>query len=119
MTWYDITKKIMETQGEIALRGDKGVMQPTSMWARMSVDQTSIIEKVLCELKISNATDQELEERLGISGNSIRPSRGQCVKKKWVVPTGETRRTKTGRLANVWELTQKGIEKATEVMEAN
>ena len=107
----------MKTQSDLAVPGDKGLMQPTSMWARMSVDSMSIMEKVLLELTISDLTDQELEGMLGIAGNSIRPSRGQCVKKGWVVPTGETRRTPSGRMANVWTLTAEGKTEATRVMD--
>ena len=108
MAWNDIKKETIK---------DDGVMQPTSLWAKLSVDHMTLQEKVLCELKISDSTDQELETKLGISGNSIRPARGACRKKGWVVPTGETRKTKSGMLANVWKLSADGILEARRVMD--
>jgi hypothetical protein len=89
-----------------------GVKQPTSRWARQSVDTLAIRDKVLLELQKADATDQELEIRMKLAGNTIRPSRGECVKKKWVVATGDTRLTPSGRKANIWMVTEKGKQQA-------
>jgi hypothetical protein len=89
-----------------------GVKQPTSRWARQSVDTLAIRDKVLLELHKADATDQELEARMKLAGNTIRPSRGECVKKKWVVATGDTRLTPAGRKANIWMVTEKGKQQA-------
>jgi len=93
MSWSDVSEK---------------VMQPTSRWARMSVDEMSIQQKILCELMISNATDDEMEGRLTMRHQTVSSCRRGCVKKEWVQPSGDTRPTSSGRLANVWELTVAG-----------
>tara|TARA_R100000655_G_scaffold71369_3_gene109773 strand:+ start:6416 stop:6772 length:357 start_codon:yes stop_codon:yes gene_type:complete len=108
MSWKNAFKEIMQTQSDIATKGIDKVMQPTSIWAANSVDGLSIQNKVLCEIANNNSTDQELEKLLNMSGNSIRPARVALVKKRLVQPTGETKRTDSGRLANIWEVTVAG-----------
>tara|TARA_R110002074_G_scaffold151300_1_gene304936 strand:+ start:177 stop:530 length:354 start_codon:yes stop_codon:yes gene_type:complete len=117
MTWSDIAKEIMQTQSDIARHGAGKVMQPTSRWARMSVDAMSIKQKILCELKITPATDDELEQRLEMRHQSVSSCRRGCVKNEWVQPTGDTRPTRSGRLANVWELTATGVAEVAKILQ--
>ena len=47
-------------------------------------------------------TDQEIEERTGLSGNTVRPRRGELQKAGFVVDSGDQRMTKSCRFATVW-----------------
>tara|TARA_R110000824_G_scaffold399024_1_gene603795 strand:- start:114 stop:491 length:378 start_codon:yes stop_codon:yes gene_type:complete len=96
---------------------NRGVKQPTSLQAKMSVDHMTIAEKVLCELNTGNFTDDELEQQLEMPHQTVSSSRRQCYLKGWVVPTGDTRPTRSGRQANVWELTPEGKQKVNEILE--
>jgi len=116
MSWADVAKEIMQTQSEIAQHGAGNVMQPTSRWARMSVDAMSIQEKILCELKITPATDDELEQRLEMRHQSVSSCRRGCVINEWVEPSGDMRQTRSGRLANVWQLTVAGKAEVTKIL---
>ena len=49
------------------------------------------------------ATDEEIERALGISGNTVRPTRGSLVKDKFVVATELERPTLAGNMAIVWK----------------
>ncbi len=117
MSWADVAKEIAKTQSDIAIHGDEEVMLPTSRWAKMTVDAMSIQEKILCELKITPATDDELEQRLEMRHQSVSSCRRGCVKKGWVVPTGKMKRTRSGRFANVWELTVAGLTQVSKILE--
>jgi hypothetical protein len=99
------------------LDNQKGVMQPTSLEALKSIDCMSIMEKVLCELKILQSTDDELEQRMGMRHQTVSSCRRKCVIKEWVVPTGKKRPTRSGRNANVWELTDEGKAKVKTILE--
>lgn len=116
MSWADAMKEIIQTQSDIAQHGASKVMHPTSRWARMSVDAMSIQEKILCELKITRMTDDELEQVLDMRHQSVSSCRRGCVKKEWVTPTGEMRPTRSGRMANVWELTVAGMAEVTRIL---
>jgi len=116
MSWADVAKEIVQTQSDIAKHGAEKVMQPTSLWARMSVDAMSIQQKILCELKITPATDDELEQRLEMRHQTVSSCRCGCVKKEWVQPSGETRPTRSGCLANVWELTATGLSEVDRIL---
>jgi len=117
MTWDEIARTIMKTQSEIAQHGDKGVMQPCSLWALKSVNTISISNKILLELLTEGMTDDEMEVSMKMRHQTVSACRRGLVKKELVVPSGDTRPTRSGRKANVWELTQAGIEKARRVME--
>ena len=56
-------KDMFKTQGRL--------QQPTSIWARASVDILSIEEKILCELLILESTDDELECRLEMRHQTV------------------------------------------------
>lgn len=49
------------------------------------------------------ATDEEIEHALGISGNTVRPTRGSLVKDKFVYATDLERPTLAGNMAIVWK----------------
>ena len=49
------------------------------------------------------ATDEEIERALGISGNTVRPTRGSLVKDKFVIATDLERLTLAGNMAIVWK----------------
>jgi len=49
------------------------------------------------------ATDEEIERALGISGNTVRPTRGSLVKDKFVYATKLERPTISGNMAIVWK----------------
>ena len=49
-----------------------------------------------------NATDEELETSLNMSGNTIRPTRGTLVKDGLIKDSGFTRLTRSGNDAIVW-----------------
>ena len=99
------------------LDNQKGVMQPTSLEALKSIDRISIMEKVLCELKILQSTDDEMELRMELRHQTLSSCRRQCVIKGWVIPTGKKRPTRSGRNANVWELTDEGKAKVKTILE--
>jgi len=50
-----------------------------------------------------SATDEEIETALGMSGNTVRPTRGTLVKDGHVKDSGFCRLTRSGNLAIVWE----------------
>jgi len=58
--------------------------------------------------KHGDATDDELEDRLAMSHQSLSACRRGCVKDGLVIPTGCKRPTRTGRKANIWCLTTHG-----------
>ncbi len=57
-------------------------------------------------------TDEELQDATGINPSSERPRRGELVEGGLVVVTALTRRTKSGRNANVWRLTERAVRMA-------
>jgi hypothetical protein len=62
---------------------------------------------VFTALARSPATDEELIERTKISANTLRPRRRELELKGIVRDSGETRKTRSGRSAVVWELAVK------------
>ena len=50
-----------------------------------------------------SATDEEIETALGMSGNTVRPTRGSLVKDKFVYATDLERPTIAGNMAIVWK----------------
>lgn len=48
------------------------------------------------------ATDEEIEIALGMSGNTVRPTRISLMKDGWVVDSGLYRKTRGGNDAIVW-----------------
>ena len=54
--------------------------------------------------RVDGATDEEIEEELSISGNTVRPTRGSLVKDGFIVDSGIVRLTKAGNPAIVWRV---------------
>ena len=92
-------------------------MHPTSIEAKKSIDVMSVIEKIICELKILPSTDDEMEARMEMRHQTVSASRREAVKKGWVSPSGKKRPTRSGRNTNVWELTHEGKLKAKAILE--
>jgi hypothetical protein len=98
--------------------GDRrGVKQPCSLMALKSVDTISIGNKILLELYERGMTDDELEVTLKMRHQTVSACRRGLVKKDLVVPSGDTRPTRSGRKANVWEVTQEGKTKAGMILD--
>ena len=54
--------------------------------------------------RVGGATDEEIEQALDISGNTVRPTRGSLVKDGFIVDSGLERLTKAGNPAIVWRV---------------
>jgi hypothetical protein len=94
----------------------KKEVQPTSLAANLSVNHNSIRNRIVCELFDSPKTDEELETILKMKHQTVSAARRGCVIKELVCPTGKTRATNSGRMANVWELTSIGVSLAHQLM---
>jgi hypothetical protein len=92
------------------LRYEQPVKVDTSAEARKSIQPhlSKMKQRVLLSLHLDgDATDDELEQRLNMSHQSLSACRRGCVKDELVAPTGKTRPTRSGRKANVWTVTNK------------
>ena len=76
-----------------------------------------ISDRVLLELYSEPSTDDELEQRMQMRHQTLSSSRRHCVIKGWVTPTGGTRLTRSGRKANVWQLTYEGRLRVKQIKE--
>ena len=99
------------------LGDQRRVKQPCSLLALKSVDTISIGNKILLELYERGMTDDELEVTLKMRHQTVSACRRGLVKKDLVVPSGDTRPTRSGRKANVWEVTQEGKTKAGMILD--
>lgn len=61
-------------------------------------------KRVYDYLLTRSATDEEIETALGMSGNTVRPTRGSLVKDGWIKDSGITRPTRAGNDAIVWQI---------------
>ena len=68
------------------------------------------LRSVLQALAERSGTDEELSERLNLSGNTVRPRRGELESDGLIAHRGELRTTRSGRKARVWEITIAGWE---------
>lgn len=97
--------------------------KPKVAWAPSSDDDTSleaagqvsksgrariILERVLDAIAAEPATDQQLEQRLNIPGNTVRPRRRQLELDGLVEHSGEYRPTASGRRSKVYRVTPEG-----------
>jgi hypothetical protein len=57
-------------------------------------------------------TDEEMQVRLSMSGDTQRPRRIELVEGGWVHDGGQRRRTASGERAIVWELTEAGRQRS-------
>lgn len=65
-------------------------------------DKASIL-KAIKESGTYGITDEEGEYRTGIKGSTYRPRRGELFKEQLIVKTGRTRKTTSGRDAEIWQ----------------
>lgn len=61
--------------------------------------------KFLVERGMTGATDQEVQQALGLSSQSEGPRRIELMRAGHVVDSGQRRRTRSGRAAIVWRTT--------------
>jgi hypothetical protein len=101
------------------LDNEEGIKQPTSLEAKQSMRPfiLPISDRVLLELYSEPSTDDELEQRMQMRHQTLSSSRRHCVIKGWVTPTGGTRLTRSGRKANVWQLTYEGRLRVKQIKE--
>ena len=66
--------------------------------------------QVLAALVADPATDQQLEQRLGVAGNTLRPRRKELLDRGLVEHTGDFRPTPSGRRSKVYRVTPAGAE---------
>lgn len=59
---------------------------------------------------IDGATDEEVQDWLGMNPSTQRPRRVELVEGGWVCDSGLTRKTRSGTSAVVWALTEKAME---------
>lgn len=71
--------------------------------------------RLLATAPSSGFTDEELQASLDMSGNHVRPRRGELCEAGWVVADGTTRPTRSGRAAAVWVITEAGRRHLAEV----
>lgn len=62
----------------------------------------------------AGVTDEEGQDNMSIDGNSYRPMRVTLYKHGYIEDSGVTRKTKSGRNAVVWTVTESGINKVQE-----
>lgn len=79
----------------------------TSREAAESIRQDASVlrELVYRDIRQSGArgrTDEEIQDALGLSGNTERPRRWELAKADRIVESGERRLTRSGRRAAVW-----------------
>lgn len=58
---------------------------------------------------LRGATDYEIEEILGLEGNTVRPTRGGLVEDGFVIDSGTTRKNKHGNECIVWRCAEQGM----------
>ncbi len=58
---------------------------------------------------LHGATDDEIQEALGIDGNTVRPTRGGLVEDGHIIDTGTTRKNKHGNECIVWRCAEQGM----------
>ena len=103
---------LFDTIVEIVNTANTPIQWDTSAEAKRSIKPhlPKMKAKVLKSLfQDGDGTDDELEQRLGMSHQSLSACRRGCVKDGLVDPTGRTRPTRSGRSANIWTINEKGI----------
>jgi DNA-binding IclR family transcriptional regulator len=80
----------------------------TSLLASCQADSATGRARVLSLLKANpfGLTRQEIGEQLGMAGDTVRPRVAELLDRKLIQPSGEIRRTVTGRACEVLEAAQ-------------
>jgi hypothetical protein len=79
--------------------------QPTSAAAAIKAYPKTVTKRaqVFNAIRLFNGlTDEEIENTLTMSGNTVRPTRVSLVRDGLVMDSGQTRPTKSGNEAIVW-----------------
>ena len=81
-------------------------MQDTSIAAYLSVNHNSLMNRVLTQLEVSSDgyTCDELEQVLKGKHQSVSASLTHAKKQGLIADTGKRRKTRSGRLAIVWDI---------------
>jgi hypothetical protein len=77
----------------------------TSLQASCLIDANTARMRVLVALKANpeGLTRQQLEAELGMSGDTVRPRVAELMARRLIRPSGEIRRTESGRASEVLE----------------
>jgi len=70
-----------------------------------SAKQRARVLALLASLGAHGATDEEMQDALGMEGSTQRPRRIELQNRMLVRDSGRTRKTRSGRAATVWEAT--------------
>jgi len=70
-----------------------------------SAKQRARVLSLLTSLGAHGATDEEMQDALGMEGSTQRPRRVELCNAMKVRDSGRTRKTRSGRAATVWEAT--------------
>ena len=89
-------------------------LQRTSIEAKIKVEpKMGTINRKVYEFILNRglhgATDQEIQTNLNMSGDNVRPSRGQLVKDGLVIDSGITRKNARGNNCIVWRTIEEGM----------
>ena len=79
-----------------------------SILPRSGTIRRAVYEYILAR-GFRGATDQEISKTLGISGDTIRPSRGSLIADEWIVDSGTTRPNDKGHECIVWRACEQGM----------
>ena len=82
-----------------AAHSDEGTSREA---AKRIVPHKSRLQAMVLEAMHGGATAQEIEERTGLAGNTVRPRLVELRLRGLVEDSGERRETQAGRLAVVW-----------------
>lgn len=74
----------------------------------IAVNTGTLRWKVLFALRYLGMTAEELEQNLGLSGNTVRPRLVELRKAGMVAQSEHTALTRSGRAACLWQITQAG-----------
>lgn len=74
--------------------------------------QRAEILRAIVEAGSEGLTDKEIQDALGMGGDTERPRRGELLKGGYVRESGELRETANNRKGIVWVATRKGMEVA-------
>lgn len=77
----------------------------TSLAASCQIDANTARMRVLVALRANpeGLTRQQLEAELGMDGNTVRPRCAELLARRLIRPSGEIRRTASGRASEVLE----------------
>lgn len=114
MKVIDVIGKIMSTQSRLYKRP----AEPTSLLSMKKLKPKGVEDLVLLAILHETSiglTDEQIEIRTRGKHQTMSSARNRLVKKGLVSPTGETRKTSSGRKANIWCLTMDGTIKAIKI----